>query len=67
MIIEIWKKLVEKNVQPCGLASRDVLRIEMKYCLYGNDLTDSINPIQAGLKWVVDLTKKILLVKTFSK
>ena len=57
------EKLVEKNVQPCGLASRDVLRIEMKYCLYGNDLTDSINPIQAGLKWVVDLTKKNLLVK----
>lgn len=63
VIIEIWKKLVEKNVQPCGLASRDVLRIEMKYCLYGNDLTDSINPIQAGLKWVVYLTKKNFIGK----
>ena len=63
VIIEIWKKLIEKNVQPCGLASRDVLRIEMKYCLYGNDLTDSINPIQAGLKWVVDLTKKNFIGK----
>ncbi len=65
VIIEIWKKLIEKNVQPCGLASRDVLRIEMKYCLYGNDLTDSINPIQAGLKWVVDLTKKNFIGKKY--
>ena len=58
IIQKIWDVLLVKDVIPCGLAVRDVLRIEMKYCLYGNDLLDTINPIQAGLKWVVDLSKK---------
>ena len=56
-ILEIWKKIINSNVSPCGLAVRDTLRIEMKYCLYGNDINESINPIEAGLKWVVDLSK----------
>ena len=42
---------------PAGLAVRDVLRMEMKYCLYGNDINQSINPLEAGLSWVVDFSK----------
>ena len=65
LINKIWKILIDCNVMPCGLAVRDVLRIEMKYCLYGNDLSTTINPIQAGLKWVVDLSKKEFLGKKY--
>ncbi|MBI65761.1 MAG: glycine cleavage system protein T [Candidatus Marinimicrobia bacterium] len=57
-IRKIWDKFIEFNAVPCGLAVRDILRIEMKYCLYGNDINDVINPIRAGLKWVVDLDKE---------
>ena len=57
-IRKIWNKLIESNIVPCGLAVRDILRIEMKYCLYGNDISNMTNPIGAGLKWVVDLSKK---------
>ncbi len=43
------------NTQPIGLAARDTLRIEMKYSLYGNEISNSTNPIEAGLSWVVKL------------
>ena len=62
-ILKIWKNLIDKDVTPCGLAVRDTLRIEMKYCLYGNDINDEINPIEAGLKWVVDLSKEKFIGK----
>ena len=62
-ILKIWKKMIEKNILPCGLAVRDTLRIEMKYCLYGNDINDDINPLEAGLKWVVDLSKRNFIGK----
>jgi aminomethyltransferase len=45
------------EIQPVGLAVRDILRMEMKYCLYGNDIDDSKNPIEAGLGWITDLKK----------
>ena len=64
-IPKIWKRLVDCDFVPCGLAVRDILRIEMKYCLYGNDLSDEINPIQSGLKWVIDLSKKKFLGKKY--
>ena len=62
-IKRIWSKFIDSKVSPCGLGVRDILRIEMKYCLYGNDLLDSINPIQAGLNWVTDLSKKDFIGK----
>jgi len=65
VIKKIWKILMSYNFKPCGLAVRDILRIEMKYCLYGNDLSDEINPIEAGLKWVIDLSKKDFLGKKY--
>ncbi|MBA7651008.1 Aminomethyltransferase [subsurface metagenome] len=42
---------------PAGLGARDTLRLEMKYCLYGNDITAETNPIEAGLGWITKLDK----------
>ncbi|MFL5783402.1 MAG: glycine cleavage system aminomethyltransferase GcvT [Bacteriovoracaceae bacterium] len=56
-IKEIWKKLMDAGVTPCGLAARDVLRLEVCYPLYGHELTDEVNPFDAGLAWTVKLTK----------
>ena len=65
IIKKIWEILIDNNVSPCGLGVRDILRLEMKYCLYGNDLLDDINPIHAGLKWIVDLSKKDFIGKKY--
>lgn len=54
--IQLWKKLLSnKNIVPCGLGCRDTLRMEMKYCLYGNDIDESTNPIEAGLGWITNI------------
>ncbi len=55
--IKIWQSFLDKGVEPCGLASRDVLRLEMKYCLYGNDIDNSTTPIEAGLSWITSFEK----------
>lgn len=58
---EIWKALLEagaaSGIKPCGLGARDTLRLEMKYPLYGNELTDDTHPLEAGLGWVVKFEK----------
>jgi len=51
------KKGEEFGVQAIGLGARDTLRTEMKFSLYGNEITDLTNPIEAGLGWVVKLDK----------
>lgn len=57
----VWRKLLEQGadlgVKACGLGARDTLRLEMKYALYGNELNESTNPIDAGLGWVVKTEK----------
>ena len=57
----IWNKIFEAgkefNLQPIGLAARDTLRLEMGFCLYGNDIDDSTSPIEAGLGWITKFTK----------
>ncbi|UCH11652.1 MAG: glycine cleavage system aminomethyltransferase GcvT [Fidelibacterota bacterium] len=57
----LWQALQEagKDVDavPVGLGARDTLRLEMKYCLYGNDITAETNPIEAGLGWITKLDK----------
>ena len=57
-IITIWDALIKAGSKPAGLAARDILRLEMKYCLYGNDIDMTTNPLEAGLSWVTTLTKK---------
>ncbi len=56
-IKRLWQKLMALNVTPCGLAARDVLRLEVCYPLYGHELTDEVNPYDAGLAWTVKTAK----------
>jgi aminomethyltransferase len=60
-IKQIWDKVFEAGaaygIKPIGLAARDTLRLEMGYCLYGNDIDDTTSPIEAGLGWVTKFTK----------
>jgi aminomethyltransferase len=58
---ELWRELLREGsahgLKPCGLGARDTLRLEMKYALYGHELTEETNPLEAGLGWVVKLDK----------
>ncbi|OBX25031.1 aminomethyltransferase [Gelidibacter algens] len=58
---QIWDKVFEAGasfgIKPVGLAARDTLRLEMGYCLYGNDIDENTSPIAAGLGWVTKFTK----------
>ena len=60
--VEIWNKVFNAgkkyNIKPAGLAARDTLRLEMGYCLYGNDINDNTSPIEAGLSWITKFSKK---------
>lgn len=56
-IQKLWQKFVSSGVTPCGLAARDVLRLEVCYPLYGHELTDEVNPYDAALGWTVKNTK----------
>jgi len=49
------------DIKPVGLGARDTLRLEMGYCLYGNDIDETTNPLEAGLGWTVRLDKKEFL------
>ena len=54
--VKLWSDIIgigkEYGIKPIGLGARDTLRLEMGFCLHGNDIDDSINPIQAGLGWI---------------
>lgn len=58
---KIWDAIFEAgkeyNIQPIGLGARDTLRLEMGYCLYGNDIDDTTSPLEAGLGWITKFTK----------
>jgi aminomethyltransferase len=58
----VWNKVFEAgkefNIVPVGLAARDSLRLEMGYCLYGNDIDKKTNPLEAGLSWITKLSKQ---------
>jgi aminomethyltransferase len=58
---QIWDKVFEAGadfgIKPIGLAARDTLRLEMGYCLYGNDIDDTTSPFEAGLGWITKFTK----------
>ncbi len=57
----IWNMVFEAgkefDIKPIGLGARDTLRLEMRYCLYGNDIDKTTNPLEAGLGWIVKLKK----------
>ncbi|RZJ72835.1 glycine cleavage system aminomethyltransferase GcvT [Flavobacterium sp.] len=57
----IWNKVFEAgkawDIKPIGLAARDTLRLEMGFCLYGNDIDDTTSPLEAGLGWITKFTK----------
>jgi aminomethyltransferase len=59
--VPVWQAIVasgaESGLKPIGLGARDTLRIEMKYCLYGNDIDATTNAIEAGLGWITKLYK----------
>lgn len=57
---KLWDALVAAGVAPCGLGSRDTLRVEAGLPLYGHELTDDLSPIAAGLGWVIGKTKKFI-------
>lgn len=54
---EAFKAGADFGIKPIGLAARDTLRLEMGFCLYGNDIDDSTSPIEAGLGWITKFTK----------
>ncbi len=58
--VTLWDTLLARGVKPCGLGSRDTLRLEAAMPLYGHELTEKIDPLQAGLDWAVKLNKEFL-------
>jgi aminomethyltransferase len=58
---KIWSRIFEAGqsfgIKPIGLAARDTLRLEMGFCLYGNDINDTTSPIEAGLGWITKFDK----------
>lgn len=61
---QVWDRVFEAGasygIKPIGLAARDTLRLEMGYCLYGNDIDDHSSPIEAGLSWITKFSKPFI-------
>lgn len=55
--VELWEELVRRGAKPCGLGARDTLRLEAAMPLYGHELSEEIDPFQAGLGWAVKMDK----------
>lgn len=68
---KLWNAIFEAgkefDIQPIGLGARDTLRLEMGYCLYGNDIDDSTSPLEAGLGWVTKFTKPFVNAENLQK
>lgn len=68
---QVWDKVFEAGadfgIKPIGLAARDTLRLEMGYCLYGNDIDDTTSPIEAGLGWITKFTKEFINSEALKK
>ncbi|OYW19340.1 MAG: glycine cleavage system protein T [Sphingobacteriales bacterium 12-47-4] len=67
----IWEAIFEagkaSGIKPIGLGARDTLRLEMGYCLYGNDIDDTTSPLEAGLGWITKFTKDFTNRPAFEK
>ncbi len=68
---QIWNAVFEAGkafgIKPIGLAARDTLRLEMGYCLYGNDIDDNTSPLEAGLGWITKFTKDFVNSEALEK
>ncbi len=68
---QVWNKVMEAGkdygIKPIGLAARDTLRLEMGYCLYGNDIDDTTSPFEAGLGWITKFTKDFVNSENLQK
>lgn len=71
VVEDIWNKVFEAGkdygIKPIGLAARDTLRLEMGYCLYGNDIDDTTSPIEAGLGWITKFSKDFVNSEELAK
>ncbi|MFN3404699.1 MAG: glycine cleavage system aminomethyltransferase GcvT [Cytophagaceae bacterium] len=63
----IMKAGEEFGIKPIGLGARDTLRLEMGFCLYGNDIDDNTSPLEAGLGWITKFNKDFINSENFSK
>ena len=67
---KIWNAIFEagtpQGLKPIGLGARDTLRLEMGFCLYGNDIDDTTSPIEAGLGWITKFTKEFTSKEIFA-
>ncbi|MCB9366861.1 MAG: glycine cleavage system aminomethyltransferase GcvT [Calditrichaeota bacterium] len=65
--VPVWRAILDAgkpyDIEPIGLGARDSLRLEMKMCLYGNDIDDKTNPLEAGLGWITKLDKSDFIGK----
>lgn len=68
---QVWNKIFEAGksfgIKPIGLAARDTLRLEMGYCLYGNDINDTTSPIEAGLGWITKFNNDFVNAEELQK
>jgi aminomethyltransferase len=68
---KIWNAIFEagtpQGLKPIGLGARDTLRLEMGFCLYGNDIDDTTSPLEAGLGWITKFTKDFTSKSIFEK
>jgi aminomethyltransferase len=68
---KVWDAVFEAGksfgIKPIGLAARDTLRLEMGFCLYGNDINDTTSPIEAGLGWITKFTKDFVNAEALKK
>ena len=65
----IWDAIfkADPGIKPIGLGARDTLRLEMGYCLYGNDIDDTTSPLEAGLGWITKFSKDFTSKAIFEK
>jgi aminomethyltransferase len=68
---KVWNAIFEAgkefDIKPIGLGARDTLRLEMGFCLYGNDIDDNSSPLEAGLGWITKFTKDFTNAATLKK
>lgn len=68
---KLWDSIIEAGEEfgiiPCGLASRDTLRLEKGFCLYGNDIDDTTSPLEAGLGWITKFDKDFVDKERFAQ